>query len=221
MSRRFFTADFHFGMSLLLDKQLMNDEARPFQTVADMNEALIGECNKKARVYLKDDESQNQVVDKDVIVHVGDLACFKLDRDKKGIEISPQALVQRINATFINIRGNHDVNNRVKSLCNCMQTCLGKRFPNVTVGHYPSYDIHAKDTFKEGWIHICGHVHKKWKYCLDVTHSVLNVNVGVDVWNYKIVSEEELIQYIESILRKPKDQINKVKIVGNKIVNFK
>ena len=161
---------------------------------------------------------QVEVVDRDTIVHIGDLASFKSDRDYTGSNVNPQWFVEQIDANFINVRGNHDVNNKVKNTCTCMQTNLGKRFPNVTIGHYPSYDPHAKDTFKEGWIHLCGHVHKSWKHALDLTHSVLNINCGVDVWNYQIISEDELVRYIESILKLPKEALNKVKIVDGKVV---
>jgi len=45
MSRRFFTADFHIGMEMLIDKKVMGDAARPFATVEEMNQALLNECN--------------------------------------------------------------------------------------------------------------------------------------------------------------------------------
>lgn len=257
MAKRFFTADFHFGMNLLLDKKIMGTTARPFKTIDKMNQAFIKSCNDRAKVYCREvpvldkngkqkfsyecklDDNGNFIVDpvtmqpiiekhavvehevvgKDLIIHVGDLACFKSDRDHGGLEVNPQMFIQKINATFINIKGNHDLNNKVKSTCTCLQTSLGKKFPNVTIGHYPSYDIHAKDTFREGWIHICGHCHNAWKHCVDVTHNVLNINVGVDVWNFQIVSEDELIQYINEVLKMPKDKLNKVKIVGTKIIH--
>lgn len=253
MARRFFTADFHLGMEILLDKSVMGNAVRPFKSIEEMNQAFLDECNKKAKAYIRKvpvlnsdgkpvctfecqvDENQNIlvdrktlkpmektiVVDRDTIVHIGDLACFKSDRSYNGLDVRPQEFIQQVDATFLNIRGNHDVNNKVKNICNCMQTSLGKSFPNVTIGHYPSYDIHAKDTFKEGWIHLCGHVHKAWKHALDLTHSVLNINCGVDVWNYQLVSEDELVRYIKHILRLPKEKINKVQVIGNKVVKVK
>lgn len=259
MAKRFFTADFHFGMKLLLDEKIMKDAVRPFKTIDKMNSSFIRNCNERAKVYTKEipvlDKNGNQkvayecklddfgnfivdpdtmkpiiekrlmfrkeIIGKDLIIHVGDLACFKSDREFSGLDVNPQEFIQKINATFINIKGNHDLNNKVKSACTCMQTSLGKRFPNVTIGHYPSYDIRAKDMFREGWIHICGHVHGAWKHCVDVTNNVLNINVGVDAWNYSIISEDELVQYISEVLKMSKDQLNKVKIVGNKIVRVK
>ena len=74
-----------------------------------------------------------------------------------------------------------------------MRIKLGTRFPNVSVSHYPSYSEKSTGNFKNGDIHICGHVHGAWKHCVDLDHSVLNINVGVDAWNYKIVSDDELI----------------------------
>lgn len=261
MSKRFFTADFHFGMSLLCNKEIMKQDVRPFKSVEKMDAALLRTCNQRAKVYTKAipmvDNAGNQryeyncifdeygnimvdpanmkpvvtkkpiiknvIVDKDTIIHVGDVACYKNDRDNAGMIINPQQFIQQINANFINIKGNHDMNNNVKSVCTCMQTSLGKRYPNVTIGHYPSWDVHAKDTFREGWIHIHGHCHhgrNHCRHCLDTTNKVLNICVSVDLWNYQIIAEDELIQYIDEVLRLPKEKLNKIKIVGNKVVNI-
>ena len=169
---------------------------------------------QRAKVYFeKQDDGTEVIVDRDIIIHVGDLASFGTDRGGKGLSCNPSHIISTIPATFINIRGNHDINNRVKSVCESMRTNLGRRFPNVSVSHYPSYDPHVGVNVKNGDIHICGHVHKKWKHCLDLDRQILNINVGVDVWNYKIITEEELIQYIEQVLHLPKDKVVKIKNV--------
>jgi hypothetical protein len=54
-------------------------------------------------------------------------------------------------------------------------------------------------------------VHGKWKHCLDLDHNILNVNVGVDVWNYKLVSEEELIVYLNRLFKKSPDELFRCK----------
>lgn len=132
-----------------------------------------------------------------MLYHVGDLATFKADRGNTGLKTNPMEIVNQIPGMFMNIRGNHDINNKVKSICESMRLHLGKRYPDVSMSHYPSYDRRAKLHFLQGDIHICGHVHGLWKHCLDLDNQVLNINVGVDVWNYKLVSEQELIQYID------------------------
>lgn len=206
MSKRFFTSDFHFGMSVLLNKQIMKCNVRPFESIEKMNSEILKMCFNVTTVD-------------DMIIHLGDLACYKHDRDLNGLDIKPIELIKQIPATFINIRGNHDINNKVKSVADSMQLHLGKHFPNVTCGHYPSYDIRSKSYIRSGWINLCGHVHKKWKHCLDLDNSILNINVGVDVWNFKLVSEDELIKYIFHLLTLPKEQLNKIKTINGRIVN--
>lgn len=191
MSVRYFTADFHLGMS-----DILRFENRPFKTIEDMNKCLLSQCIK-----LNDD---------DIVIHAGDLYSFKADRANSGIDIKPAEYMSDVKATFINVRGNHDVNNKVKSVCSSMRTSLGKVFPDVSISHYPSYDKRCKNDFLPGDIHLCGHVHKNWKYCLDTDNKVLNVNIGVDAWNYKIISEQELIKYIWSIFKIPLDKLFKV-----------
>jgi len=206
MARRWFASDWHLGMQAIL-----HFENRPFKTIEAHDSALLRSACQRATVD-------------DTIIHIGDLFCYKQDSHSKqyGLPINgsnkkPKDILSIIPATFVNIHGNHDLNNKVKSLCESMRISLGKRFPSVSVGHYPSYDSHAKNQFLPGDIRLCGHVHNKWKHCLDLDNSVLNINCGVDVWNYKIVSEDEIIKYIESILRLPKEKIFKVKYIDEKL----
>lgn len=205
MAKRLFSADFHLGMSSILEF-----ENRPFKDIDAMNRALIRSCEQRAK-------------EDDVIIHVGDLACFKADRhvegrhDVAGLKVKPAELLRNIRAEFINIRGNHDVNNRVKSVCESMTIRLGKKYPNVVIGHYPSYDPRAAEYVRNGWICLCGHVHGKWKHCLDLDRQILNVNVGVDVWKYRIVTEDELSQYIGRLLTHRPDQLYRCSCRGGKL----
>lgn len=199
MAKRFFTADWHLGMeaSLAYDKRGAQFGG-PFKTVDEMNDALISNAFSKT-------------TPNDTIIHAGDLACFKSDRGRKGLDVNPMELVKQIPATFVNVHGNHDDSNRVKSICDSMHVHLGVRYPNVFVCHFPSYDRRAEGKFIDGSIMVCGHVHGKWKHCLDLDHSVLNINVGVDVWNYQIVDEDTLIKYIDKVVAMPMNAIYKVK----------
>lgn len=199
MSQRYWTADFHLSMT-----DIIRFEERPFQDIQQMDDFFIQQCKK----LQKDD----------VIVHVGDLYSFKNDRNFAGGQKKPIDLLDGIAATFINIRGNHDLNNKVKSLCESMRVRLGKSILNVSVSHYPSYDKRAIGNFLKYDIHLCGHVHRKWRHCLDVDNHVLNINVGVDVWNYNILDEDQLIRYINKVLNLPNDKLLKVKNIDGKIV---
>lgn len=181
MSRRFFTSDFH-----LYSKSVLDGYKRPFIDIYDMNGKIFKMCNSIA-------DSAD-----DIIIHCGDLA-------EKPQGINPSTLItSNIIATFVNIRGNHDNNNGVKSICSSMRTSLGKVFKDVSISHYPSIDERSIGQWMEGDIHLCGHVHNNWRFLIDNEHQVLNINMCLEVWDYKIVSEERLIKYITSIIRNGK-----------------
>lgn len=182
MSKRFFTSDWH------LSSQLINRVyKRPFKGVLEMNTRLIDNCNSIA-------------TSEDIVIHLGDFLIYGNDQGEQGLKINPQIFLNKINATFLNIEGNHDVTNKTKSIGWFVQTRLGNTFPDVSMSHYPSYDNRINGLVKPGWIHLCGHVHTKWKYFLDKERQVLNINVGVDVWNYEPVSETKLISYIKNLM---------------------
>jgi len=201
MAKRFFTADFHLQM-----QKILQYEKRPYTSIEEHDKAILDMC-KTLTSY------------DDIIIHIGDLYSFGLDRGIEGGKDKPIDIIKEIPATFINIRGNHDISNKVKSTCDSMQIQLGRRYPNVVCGHYPSYSEHAKNYIRKGWILLCGHVHSSWKYCLDLTNSVLNINVGLDANNYRILSEDELIKYIDKVLTIPMDKMNKIKIIDGKVQN--
>lgn len=49
-------------------------------------------------------------------------------------------------------------------------------------------------------MHLCGHVHGKWKHLLDPASQCLNVNVGVDAWGFRMLSEDELVRYARLVV---------------------
>lgn len=121
---RFFTADWHFGMAALLDEKRLGKYARPFGSVEQMDEAIVEMANSQAKSG-------------DTIVHLGDLGCVVPGCEK------PMEKLKRIAATVVNVHGNHDTTNRVKSLCTSFRTMLGKTYPNVSASHYPTTDPRA------------------------------------------------------------------------------
>lgn len=188
MSKRFYTADWHLNSQQVL--KLYN---RPFPNVEYMNEVLISMCN----LFAKKD---------DIVIHIGDLCCYGPDRGVEGDKTNPNKFIDKLYSTFVNLEGNHDKTNKVKSIGKCIRTTLGP-FTDVSIGHYPSTHKEAAGTFLPGDIHLCGHVHDKWKYLIDKDNQVLNINMGIDVWSYKIVEEDKLINFIRKIMQ---NQIKKV-----------
>jgi len=191
---------------------LLEIEKWPFKSIEKHDQALIRSCRERAKP-------------EDTIIHVGDLASVGTDRhgglNSRGLSVKPSDMLKDIEATFVNVRGNHDANNNVKSVCDSMRTNFGKRYPNVSISHFPSYDKRAKGQYFDGDVHICGHVHSKWKYCLDLDHSVLNVNVGCMAWKFQIISEDELIQYITKVLAHRPNMLYRCRTVDGKLMFFR
>ena len=180
--KRFFTADWHFFADMV--RQLAN---RPFPDIYKMNNALIRNANQRANCRNNS---------KDVIYHIGDFFKY-LPTDK----VRPEQMLNQISADIILLEGNHDPNNKVKTVAKMIVVDIGQ-YKNVTLSHWPSYVEESREfRIPCHSIHICGHVHRKFKWAYDKYRDILNINVGVDVWNYNIVSENELDAYITSILR--------------------
>lgn len=184
MAQTFYTSDWHLGSGIVLKSC-----SRPFKNPESMNSALILNCNNVA--------SEKS----DCVIHVGDFAIYKKDRDDYGLSLNPMLMTKILKSTFVLLEGNHDSNNKVRTIGKYLRTTLGP-FTDVSVSHYPSYDKKAEGTFLKGDIHLCGHVHGKWKYFIDKENQVFNVNVGVDVWDYKPVSEDVLISFIRETMVK-------------------
>ena len=191
----------------------MKIEKWPFKTIEKHDAALIRSCKERAKPD-------------DIIYHLGDLALYHTDGHYKerahGLDVKPAEVLKDIPATFINIRGNHDLNNKVKSVCDSMHMYLSKRYPSVSLSHYPTYDTRIDPSCLTAPIHLCGHVHGSWKHCLDLDHRILNVNVGCMMWGFKIVSDNELIEYLNSLFKKKPDELFRCKKQFNgKIAFFK
>ena len=206
MAHKFFSGDFHFGSS-----GLMAIEQWPFKTIEKHDLALIRSCQQRAKP-------------EDVIYHLGDVAQYGDDGHyhirSKGLDVKPSELLKDIPATFINIRGNHDLHNKVKSVCDSMHMFLSKRYPSVSLSHYPTYSEKIDPSCLTAPIHLCAHVHKQWKHCLDLDHRILNVNVGCMMWDFKIVSDDELIAYLNMLFKKKPHELLRAKMQPNGKVIF-
>jgi calcineurin-like phosphoesterase family protein len=190
---RWFTADPHFGHARI------NELAhRPFGSVEEMNEEIIGQWN--------------DVVDpEDDVWILGDLALGKIEESL--------ALVPRLNGTKVLVPGNHD---RVHPMyaedpkkrekferMRQLYEDAGLKIVNhhhvlrlaklwVGVSHFPPVgDSHEEDRFErwrpalaeDAWL-LHGHVHEKWR------QRGRWINVGVDVWNYLPVAQEQIEELI-------------------------
>lgn len=159
---------------------------RPFEDVHHMNKVLT--------------ENWNSVVGpEDTVYHLGDVAFAPFKK-----------FLPYLNGKIILIQGNHD---RKKILAGCdleIHRNLDLEYEGYkfNLNHRPVLDIEIHDPFRdsEQYLEIdknaydyilVGHVHEKWKYLNK------NINVGVDVWDFRPISIDELITFIKTLENNP------------------
>ena len=183
--KTFFTSDLHLQSSE--HPGIIEWAHRPFKSVAKHDAALIRGINERCKPD-------------DLLIHVGDFMNYGKNRGTEAGRNKPDFYLSQIHCQVVCLEGNHDPNNHVRCIGRTLTTKVG-RFV-VSVGHYPSYDERFEDvnTPIYGWlrIHLCGHVHDIWRYKFD--RHVLNINIGMDAWKYRPVSEAELDAYIGKVI---------------------
>lgn len=203
---RYFTSDWHLGSSLI--NKYAN---RPFANASENAVKLVDNCNAIARDC------------SDVVFHVGDFWLNNVDRhggeeDVNMLTATCKDYIRFVDARLVLLAGNHDDGHNCEADLKSMVIDLNQNYRNVTVGHYPS----TSQVIKKSWsgrttftkrsvngyqgicgrpdkihIHLCGHCHDKWLLRFDKENLVINVNVGVDVWNYKVVRDSEITELLD------------------------
>ena len=188
----FLTSDWHLNSS-----NIVNYENRPFSDGHKMIDSYIKSINDKA------------TRSRDIMIHVGDFfhkgkSYYKDGDTELGYKVDQ--LLDRIKCNVVLLEGNHDINNTGFCHGRWMTLNLDKN-RIVTVGHYPStnrrFDIpYSGASYENLHIHLCGHVDNSFRFFLDRNRYILNVNVGVDVWNHRPISFNKLNGYIDSYISK-------------------
>lgn len=168
----YLTADPHFG-----HKQIIKHVNRPFKNVQQMEKTIIDNYNA---VVKEDDEAW----------FIGDFTMFGPDR-RHYIE----RILSLLNGQKHLVFGNHD---RFKpfTYLDMGFTSAHTYFPMTIKGidfvlcHDPAVYDFVKNT--EGVL-ICGHIHGWFQHCLP-QHRI--INVGVDVWDFKPVSIDQIFELL-------------------------
>lgn len=173
----FLTSDLHLG-----HQNIIKYCNRPFKDTYLMNNTII-------------DNHNSVVTDKDICLNMGDFAFGGIKK-----------YTPYLNGKIILIRGNHDRNSDIKDcgleiVQNLDIEYGGYKFK---MNHRPVFLPNTPDPFNDAerrsnihlnnydWI-ICGHVHQQWKV------KQKNINVGVDVWDFKPVAFDDIIELIKTI----------------------
>ncbi len=162
----FFTADCHFDHD-----NIIKYTSRPFKDNNHMNRELVKRWN-------------SVVSPDDLVYHVGDFA-FKGQLNGKRFE-------NMLNGDIVHIRGNHDMNNGIKTYIDKAMMFFGGK--DVFVQHHPPEVLPICDFV------ICGHIHEKWKFkILKSNPSIPIINVGVDVNQFTPVSTNSVLKQYRAI----------------------
>lgn len=187
----YFTSDNHFW-----HENVIRFCGRPFKDVAEMNEMMIKNWN-------------DVVKPEDAIYCLGDFSLAIR---------AMKAVVPRLNGIKYLVPGNHDwchsYNKKsrkeedrvrlIKEYTDCGWIVLPEQTEidipgvgSVQMCHHPYYLTHPADDKYENWRPkddgrwlLCGHVHEKWKMVDKM------INVGVDQWNFRPVSIDEIAKII-------------------------
>lgn len=186
---RYFTSDLHLNSS-----EINRYCHRPWTSAEDARLALLAELNK--------------LKSSDTVIHVGDFMLSSADRHGKKVDRPDAAhltkaakLLELIRPKIFLLEGNHDSSN-CEASAKSMMLDLNHYWRNVYVSHFPSdnpgyYGPHGSVSRLQ--IALCGHVHASWLYFYDAPRRVFNINVGVDVWNYKPVRDAELTDMLDTL----------------------
>lgn len=209
---RYFSSDFHLG-SAFINKYAR----RPWMTAREAALDVISNVNSTCRdddVLVHCGDFSLQSTDRH-----GDV-------DDVPIPKSTREWLWSFTPSVFLLQGNHDASNGDESMAKSMTVDLSPSWRNVYVSHYPSShdwyrgpasiakqwlardgytDQHESYSFADKLckgtrrpaIALCGHVHDAWLVQFDYEHGVLNVNVGLDVWSYKPVSDMQIIKILE------------------------
>lgn len=196
---RFFTSDLHLGSS-----NINKYASRPFKSAQEAVDALIKNVNDTLELT-------------DVLIHVGDVILSGHDRhdtvEDVGLGYGLNDYLCKLYCRTFLLEGNHDSGHNCDADAKSLTLDLNHNYRNVYVSHYPSthqfYRGPDRSSRKNGvGIVLCGHVHNKWMLYYDVKKNILNVNVCVDVWDYRPVRDSQITEMLDFLFMHGKNLFN-------------
>jgi calcineurin-like phosphoesterase family protein len=132
MIETYFTSDTHFGHKNILEYE---KEARPFDTVEEMNEQLIANWN----------DTVNQ---KDIVFHLGDFAFGAIN----------VPIADRLNGNKRLVMGNHDCHSFDLYVRHFQKLFGAHHWKRCILTHIP---VHPENLGQRFWLNVHGHLHSK------------------------------------------------------------
>ena len=182
----YFISDTHFGHSNIiryckrpfLKKEDLDSKGNwvsqyiATQRTKEMDETIIKNWNSRIK-------------DEDIVFFLGDFCLSKSSEAPDSRKDAFDYYSSQLKGDVIFFKGNHDGNNKCKSIIESMVINHGGK--RIYLTHNPKF---AKDDFE--W-NFCGHVHEKYQFQKLGKKSII-CNLSVDVWNYYPVNINEINQ---------------------------
>lgn len=189
MSKRFWTADIHFGHDNVIEYC-----HRPFRDREHMRQRITANCNQRVRP-------------EDTVIHVGDFLNKGNIRGIPGDKLKYTDYLKDLVGNWILLEGNHDNNNKTKTIGRHLFTRIGPY--NVFVSHYPveNTDIFPAKLLEYVYacmdFQICGHVHESWPSKLIEWRfkKLWAINVGVDQHRFMPIDDSEIVNIANRLLK--------------------
>lgn len=191
MSKIFVCSDLHFNH----DRQFVWG-ARGFNSVEEMNEAIIERHNSK-------------VSPEDEVYICGDLC---LGGCVEGITARNQALIERLNGRIHIILGNHDTPARIEMYRMCKNvveavyaTMIHYHGYHFYLSHFPTLTANLeKESLKQCTINLFGHSHQKDNFYNDIPFMY---HVGVDSHDCYPTLLDDAIEEMKNKVKECKEQL--------------
>jgi calcineurin-like phosphoesterase family protein len=189
----YFTADWH-----IFDEEIISFCKRPHKGVDHAIKRIVGDANMRAK---KEDN----------LYHIGDFAV-------KSVGKHPRDILPLVDSNLILVEGNHDANNGVKAHAQFMIINIGQY--RALLSHYPTFNSVNEVFAKLDWdflrrnsgkmvdFVLCGHVHDSWHWAKCNVSGLVNINVGLDVNNYRPINVQEVLNIWKSALQSDKQRDN-------------
>lgn len=211
---RFWTADFHINhANIVKHSNRPQFDPKDF-TNGEWNSPEIAKLRAKQMNEMLVREANMRVKPGDLVIHVGDFLCRKIERGVEGAGETQGSILGRLNGIWTLLEGNHDKNNTVKTVGRFLSCMIGPY--HVGVQHIPLSDENvvtmwgfnitkverAEYCRKCFNFIICGHVHEAWqtRFIAGLWH----INVGVDAHQYRPLKDSEIITLYERARREKK-----------------
>lgn len=175
----YFTADQHYFHGRIIEYC-----KRPIKSMKQMHQLMVANHNEIVK-------------EEDTVWHIGDVAMLSSEYAGK-----LKRIFDKLNGTHHLVLGNHDefkpfnyINVGFTSVHTAMW--FERQGYKFLLAHDPATYVAADDST----ILLHGHVHNMWKHLLPDNRII---NVGVDVWNFKPISLNKIIELLKEYEIEPK-----------------